>query len=154
MEPTEEEETGCITMEYALAGAEEDPTTVKEAKDREDWPEWRKAMDTEMLQLEERGTFKLVELPPDRSAITSKWVYRLKKDHIGEIIKHKVHVVAKGCSQIPGLDFLETFAPVMRLETFRLLIAIGTELGLVVHVVDGVGAYLNGKIEEDTFLMQ
>ena len=153
-EPPEEDETGCVTMDYALVGAEEDPTTVKEAKDREDWPEWRTAMDSEMLQLEKRGTFKLVELPPDRSAIASKWVYRLKKDHIGEIIKHKARVVAKGCSQIPGLDFLETFAPVMRLETFRLLIAIGTELGLVVHVVDVVGAYLNGKLEEVIFMMQ
>jgi Reverse transcriptase (RNA-dependent DNA polymerase) len=153
-EAPEEEENRCVMMDYALVGAEEDPTTVKEAKDREDWPEWKKAMDSEMLQLGKRGTFKLVELPPDRSAIASKWVYRLKRDHVGEIIKHKVRLVAKGCSQIPGLDFLETFAPVMRLETFRLLIVIRTELGLIVHMVDVVGTYLNGKLEEVIFMMQ
>ena len=70
------------------------------------------------------------------------------------ITKHKARLVAKGCSQIPGIDFVETFAPVMRLETFRLLIALTTKLELVIHVVDVVGAYLNGTLDEVIFMMQ
>src|SRR5271168_5155058 len=77
----------------------------------------------------------MVDLPHDRKAIASKWVFRLKRDHNGKIVKHKARLVAKGFSQIPGIDFVETFAPVMRLETFRLLMALATKLGLIIHVV-------------------
>ena len=150
------EESGYITVDYAMIGAtlKDDPLSVKEAKERSDWPKWKTAMDTEITQLTKRGTYKLVDLPPDRQAIASKWVYRIKRDHIGEITKHKARLVAKGCSQIPGIDFVETFAPVMRLETFRLLIVLATNLGLIIHVVDVVGAYLNGVLEEVIFMLQ
>jgi transposase InsO family protein len=150
------EELGHITVDYAMIGAslEDDPLSLKEAKERSDWPKWKVAMDVEVDQLAKRGTYKLVKLPPDRQAIACKWVYRIKRDHIGEITKHKARLVAKGCSQIPGVDFVETFAPVMRLETLRLLLALATELGLVIHVVDVVGAYLNGTLEEIIFMMQ
>ena len=68
--------------------------------------------------------------------------------------KHKARLVVKGCSQIPRVDFVETFTPVMWLETFQLLIALATKLELVIHVVDVVGAYLNGTLEEIIFMMQ
>jgi hypothetical protein len=69
-------------------------------------------------------------------------------------MKHKARLVAKGFSQIPGIDFVETFAPVMRLETFRLLMALATRLGLLIHVVDIVGAYLNGTLQETIYMEQ
>src|ERR1700678_325015 len=72
----------------------------------------------------------------------------------GKIVKHKARLVAKGFSQIPGIDFVETFAPVMRLETFRLLMALATKLGLIIHVVDVVGAYLNGTLQETIYMEQ
>jgi hypothetical protein len=70
------------------------------------------------------------------------------------ITKHKARLMVKGCSQIPRIDFVETFAPVMRLETFWLLIALTTKLELMIHVVDVVGAYLNGTLDEVIFMMQ
>lgn len=70
-------------------------------------------MDIEINQLTKRETYKLVELPPDHQIIASKWVYHIKWDHIGKITKYKARLVAKGFSQIPGVDFVETFAPVM-----------------------------------------
>jgi hypothetical protein len=62
--------------------------------------------------------------------------------------------MAKGCSQIPGIDFVETFTPVMWLETFRLLIALTTKLELMIHAVDVVGTYLNGTLDEVIYMQQ
>src|ERR1700678_4467485 len=111
-------------------------------------------MDAEIDQLTKRETYKMVDLPPDRKAIASKWVFRIMQDHNGKIVKHKARLVVKGFSQIPGIDFVETFAPLMRLETFRLLMALATKLGLVIHVVDIVGAYLNGTLQEAIYMEQ
>ena len=109
------EEAGYVTIDYAMIGAtlEDDPLSVKEAKDRPDWPKWKEAMDTEITQLTKHSTFKLIDLPSDRKAIASKWVYRIKRNHIRTITKHKARLMAKGCSQIPGIDFVETFTSVM-----------------------------------------
>src|SRR5271168_5398078 len=76
------EENGHISVDYAMIGAslEDDPTSLKEAKARSDWPKWKEAMDTEIDQLTKRGTYKMVDLPPDRKAISSKWVFRIKQD--------------------------------------------------------------------------
>lgn len=150
------EESGYISVDYAMIGTslEDDPISLKDAKERSDWPKWKEAMDIEMDQLTKRGTYKLVELPLDRKTIASKWVFRIKRDHNGKITKYKARLVAKGFSQIPGIDFVETFAPVMRLETFRLLMALATKLDLLIHVVDVVGAYLNGTLKETIFMAQ
>jgi Reverse transcriptase (RNA-dependent DNA polymerase) len=132
------EESGFIMVDYAMIGAslEDDLLSVKEAKGRPDWEKWKEGMDAKISQLTKQGTFKLVDLPSDQQAIVSKWVYCIKCDHIGMIMKHKARLMAKGCSQIPGIDFVETFAPVMWLETFHLLIALTMKLGLVIHLVN------------------
>jgi hypothetical protein len=92
------EELGHISVDYAMIGAslEDDPLLLKEAKERLDWPEWKVAMDVKVDQLVKKGTYKLIKLPLDRQAISCKWVYHIKHDHIGEIMKHKVRLVAKG----------------------------------------------------------
>ena len=74
------EETGYILVDYAMIGAtlEDDPISLKEAKERSDWLKWKEAMDAEMDQLTKRGTYKLMELPPNRKAIASKWVFHIK----------------------------------------------------------------------------
>ena len=96
----------------------------------------------------------MVDLPSDQQAIASKWVYHIKHNHNGMIMKYKARLMAKGCSQIPGIDFVETFAPVMQLRTFWLLIALMMKLGLVIHMVDVVGVYLNGTLDEVIYMMQ
>src|ERR1700678_3477690 len=87
-------------------------------------------------------------------AIACKWVYRIKQDHEGKITCYKGRLVAKGFTQIPRIDFTETFAPVMRLDTLRLLLALTTIWGLKAHVVDIVGAYLNGDLKEEIYMQQ
>ncbi|KAJ2985252.1 hypothetical protein NUW54_g10210 [Trametes sanguinea] len=92
--------------------------------------------------------------PPDRKPIGCKWVFRLKRDSDGRIVKYKARLVAQGFSQIPGVDYDETFAPVVRLETLQTLLAVGTVLNLDIQVVDIVGAYLNGRLREEIYMRQ
>jgi hypothetical protein len=131
-----------------------DPLTVTEAKSRPDWPEWQKAMDDEMAQLRKLGTFSTTTLPSSRNPIACKWVFRIKRDQLGSIIRYKAHLVAKRFSQIPGIDYDETFAPVVRLDTIRLLLALAARYKLDVHIVDVIGAYLNGKLDEEIYMQQ
>ena len=111
-------------------------------------------MNKEINQLNSMGTWELTELPADRKPIKCKWVLKLKRDHTGAIMQYKGQLVAKGFSQVPGIDFNDTFAPVVRLETFRLLMALAARYQLEIHVMDVVGAYLNGKITETIYMEQ
>ena len=137
-----------------IANANDDPQSLDEACSRPDWPEWKAAMDREIHQLESIGTYTLTKCPADRKPIGCKWVFRLKHDADGCIVKHKARLVAQGFSQIPGIDYVETFAPVVRIETLRILLAIGTALNLDMQVVDIVGAYLNGHLREELYMRQ
>jgi transposase InsO family protein len=138
----------------ARAQSTSDPLTIAEARARADWPEWKSAMDEEIAQLYALGTFTLEDLPSNRSPVACKWVFRTKYDDTGNISRYKARLVAKGFSQIPGIDFDETFAPVVRIETVRLLLALAARYNLQVHVVDVVGAYLNGKLDEEIYMQQ
>ncbi len=146
---------GADIIDYVLAAnSVDDPQSLAEAQSRPDWPDWKAAMDREIAQLERLGTFELVTCPPGRKPIGCKWVFRLKRDILGEILKYKARLVAQGFAQIFGLDFTETFAPVVRLETLRILIALGVILGLDIQVADFVGAYLNGHLQEEIYMRQ
>jgi hypothetical protein len=111
-------------------------------------------MDKEMVRLEKLDTYTVKDLPADRKAVGCRWVFAIKRDLDGNILKYKARLVAQGFSQISGQDFFATHAPVMRLETFRLLIAITARFDLELHQVDVVGAHLNSPIQEDIFMRQ
>jgi hypothetical protein len=147
-----------VLVSYALPALSDpisnDPLTVQDAKSRPDWTEWKQAMDEEMAQLQHLGTYSLSPLPKDRTAVSCKWVFRVKRDQHGIITRYKARLVAKGFSQIPGIDFDETFAPVVRMETIRLLLALAARYQLEIHVVDVIGAYLNGKLDEEIYMQQ
>ncbi|KAJ3475377.1 hypothetical protein NLI96_g11880 [Meripilus lineatus] len=130
------------------------PQSLEEAKKRPDWPQWLEAMQIEMGQLLDLHTYDLTELPQDRKAIGCRWVYSLKRDASGNIIKRKARLVAQGFSQIPGQDFAATYAPVMRLELFRALLAIGAVMDYEIHQMDVVGAYLNSELSEEIYMKQ
>lgn len=104
---------------------------------------WKIAMKNEIDAIEKNNTWKLVELPSGHKPIGLKWVYKLKKDAEGNVTKHKARLVAKGYVQKQGIDFEEVFAPVTRLETVRLLIALAAKNGWEVHHFDVKSAFLN-----------
>jgi hypothetical protein len=80
-------------------------------------------MDSEMQSICKNGTWDLASLPPGQKAIGLKWVYKLKRNADGEVVKHKARLVAKGYVQQQGVDFEEVFAPVARLDTIRMILA-------------------------------
>ena len=147
----EDEETAMIATPEP---ATEDPWTHEEALARPDAAEWHVAMDAKIAQHMQRGTWTLVDCPPDRRPLNCKWVLITKHDAEGNPIKKKRRLVVKGFTQIPGIDFDQTFTPVVRMETLRILIALATITHADIQTVDVVGAYLNGRLEEAIYMRQ
>jgi hypothetical protein len=108
-------------------------------------PSWRNAMMEEMDSIEENDTWSLVDLPPGRKSIGVKWVFKVKRDEHGAVSKHKARHVVKGYAQRHGIDYDEVFAPMIRLDSVRLLIALTAHEGWKVHHMDVKSAFLNGK---------
>jgi hypothetical protein len=90
---------------------------------------WCAAMQSEMDAVEKNHIWELADLPHGHSAITLKWVFKLKRDEASVIGKHKAHLVAHGFVQREGIDFDDTFAPVARMESVRLLFALAAQEG-------------------------
>ena len=89
-------------------------------------PRWQAVMDEEFNSLRKNATWELVSLPPRRKLVQCKWVYRQKVVADGSICKYKSRLVAKGFSQVQGVDYSETFAPVEKMDSIRLILAIIT----------------------------
>lgn len=123
-----------------------EPKTWKEIEKTDDEPEWRRALEDEYLAQLKNVTWEIVPRPKNRKVIGSRFVFQTK--NTGK----KVQLVAKGCSQRPGEDFHETSSPVVRSSSVRLIAAVSAELGLEIHQMDVVTAYLNGSLEEDVFM--
>jgi hypothetical protein len=132
----------------------DDPLTLREAKALPDWPEWEKAIQVELNQLAEMKTWELVDVPRDRKPIANKWVFLKKFDKSGVLTKYKARLVAKGFAQIPGMDFNQTFAPVVRLETLWSIVAETIRKHWKLHQMDVKGAYLNGYLKEEVYMAQ
>jgi hypothetical protein len=115
---------------------------------------WRTAMDEEMASITENKTWELASLPRGCKAIGLKWVFKVKCDTTGDIVKHKARLVAKGYAQREGVDFEEVFALVARMETVRLLLALAADSGWEVHHMDVKSVFLNGVLSEEVYVNQ
>jgi hypothetical protein len=98
------------------------------------------------------SVYKVVPHPKGKNVVGSKWVFRIKRGPDGAILKHKARVVAQGFTQIEGVNYDETFAPVAKLASLRTILAIAAELDLEVHQMDVKSAYLNGELKEDIYM--
>ena len=96
------------------------PKTYNEAVNGDESAEWKRAMDEEVQSLHDTETFVLTERPDDAKVVRGKWVFNIKGDPTGNII-HKARYVAKGCSQVHGVNYDETFSPTARMESVRLI---------------------------------
>jgi hypothetical protein len=111
-------------------------------------------MKAEMDAVEKNHTWELADLPRGHRAITLKWVFKLKRDEVGAIIKHKAHLVARGFLQRERIDFDNVFAPVARMESMRLLLALVAQEGWRVHHMDVKSAFLNGDLKLEVYVHQ
>ena len=139
---------------YSTTEIQKEPETVKEALQSSEKKQWKEAMEREMDSIHTNDVWDLVELPPDRKTVGSKWVFKRKITADGSIERHKARLVAQGFSQKKGLDYDETFSPVFRFESFRSLVAIAVQKQLKIHQLDITAAFLNGHLEEDVFMNQ
>ncbi|GJY00783.1 putative ribonuclease H-like domain-containing protein [Tanacetum coccineum] len=117
-------------------------------------PSWVEAMQDELLQFKLLKVWTLVDLPRDKWAIGTKWVFRNKKDERGIVVKNKARLVAQGHTQEEGIDYDEVFAPVARIEAIRLFLAYASFKDFVVYQMDVKSAFLYGKIEEEVYVCQ
>ena len=101
--------------------ADVEPIDDKDALQQE---HWKAAMEEELRVIERNQIWELVDLPPNKSPIDVKWVFKVKLKPDGVVAKHKARLVSRGFLQRAGLDYSEVFAPVARLETIRLVIAL------------------------------
>ena len=111
-------------VERACVASLEEPANYKEAVTGPDSKQWEQAMANEYNSIMENGTWELVPLPQGRKPVGCKWVYKLKRDVAGNIKTWKARLVAKGFSQVEGLDFTETFPPVAKFTSIRILLSI------------------------------
>ena len=129
------------------------PQSMKEALTGVDRNKWKEAMDNEMQSLVENQTWELVDLPDGRKPIGVKWVFKIKENSDGNI-RYKARLVAKGYSQKEGIDYSETFAPVMKSQSLRMILAVANQMDLCIHQMDVTTAFLNGRLEEEIFMLQ
>ncbi|UYV65699.1 hypothetical protein LAZ67_3005177 [Cordylochernes scorpioides] len=142
------------TQELLEAKYLPDPKDAEEALSGRDSYFWKKAMEEKFDSLIENKTWELVDPPKNRNIIGTKWVFKTKCNSDGSVERHKARLVAKGYSQQYGIDYEETFAPIVRQSTIRMFLALTVEYNLILHQMDVQSAYLNGEIKEEIFMTQ
>ncbi|RVW97032.1 Retrovirus-related Pol polyprotein from transposon TNT 1-94 [Vitis vinifera] len=105
-------------------GLEDDPISVSQVKQSSDSEKWIEAMKDEMKSMKDNGVWDLVELPKGVKLIGCKWIFKIKRDSKGNIVRYKAHLVAKGFTQKEGIDYKETFSPVSSKDSFRIIMAL------------------------------
>ncbi|KAL0375663.1 UNVERIFIED_CONTAM: Retrovirus-related Pol polyprotein from transposon RE2 [Sesamum calycinum] len=114
-------------------------------------PAWKMAMDDEMYALISRGTWELVEVPPNADIVACRWVFTLKFRADGTLERYKAHLVAKGFTQTYGVDYFETFSPVARLNSIRVLFSLAVNLNWPMYQMDIKNAFLYGDLNETVY---
>ena len=123
-----------------------EPRSVNECRQRHDWLKWKDAIQAELNSLEKRSVFgPVVQTPPNVNPVGYKWVFTRKRNEKNEIARYKARLVAQGFSQKPGIDYDETYSPVMDAITFRYLISLVISEKLDMRLMNVVTAYLYGE---------
>lgn len=131
-----------------------EPFSYTDAMSSSDRLEWQAAMQSEYDSLINNNVWKLVDRPPNENVIKCKWVYKKKHDASGNFDKFKARLVARGFTQVQGVDFHETFSPVVRHSTMRILFSLANELDLNIDHIDVTTAFLNGDLTETIYMEQ
>jgi transposase InsO family protein len=144
----------ALTVGWMLSTVVDDdePSSLRDALKGPNARLWQQAVDVENRNLESKGTWSEVRKPDGRKVIGCRYVLKVKRDALGKIIKFKARLVAQGFSQVPGVDFEETYAPVGRTASLRILLTIAAYMDLEIQQADVEGAYLNGKLDVDIYM--
>ncbi|KAE9332538.1 Retrovirus-related Pol polyprotein from transposon TNT 1-94 [Phytophthora rubi] len=141
----------CLVSALGIAA---DPQTYDRAVSGPDACHWRGAINNEAASLKTNGTWTLMPLPSGKRALSCRWLFKKKYNSDGSIERYKARLVVIGCQQVKYRDFDEIFAPVIRLESLRVLLAIACIEDLEVHQMDIETAFLNGTLNEEVYMTQ
>ncbi|GKE40211.1 zinc finger, CCHC-type containing protein, partial [Tanacetum coccineum] len=133
---------------------EEDPITYDEAMQSRDAAFWKEAIDDEIGSIMENNTWVLSDLPPGCKPLGCKWIFKRKMKVDGTIDKFKARLVIQGFRQKEGIDYFDTYAPIARITTIRLLLALAVIHNLVIHQMDVKTTFLNGDLDEEVYMKQ
>jgi hypothetical protein len=138
-------------VSYSCYLAQSEPKKVDETLQDEGWVS---AMNDELHQFTRNDVWTLVPHPAEHNIIGTKWIFKNKTDEHGTVVRNKARLVAQGYTQIEGIDFDETFAPVARLESIIILLSIVCHLGFKLYQMDVKSAFLNGVLQEEVYVEQ
>ncbi|KAL0314558.1 UNVERIFIED_CONTAM: Retrovirus-related Pol polyprotein from transposon TNT 1-94 [Sesamum angustifolium] len=140
--------------DFVTYNIEDDPVTFKDVMASLEAKQWKEAVKSEMDCIVSNRTWVLVDLPPGCTTIGCKWIFKKKLKPDGSIDKFKARLVAKGFKQKEGIDYFDTYSPVARLTTIRVLIALASVYNLSIHQMDVKTAFLYGELEEEIYMDQ
>ncbi|RVW72970.1 Retrovirus-related Pol polyprotein from transposon TNT 1-94 [Vitis vinifera] len=135
-------------------GAENDPESFSQAMSCKESKLWYNAMKDEMSSMRCNDVWDLVELPNGVKTIGCKWVFKTKKDSSGNIEIYKARLVTKGFTQKEGIDYTETFSPISKKDSLRIILALVAHFDLELQQIDVKTTFLNGELEEEVYMKQ
>ena len=145
-------DAACADEGIKAPPSNDEPNTIQQAQRRADWPKWKEAIQKELDSHAENNTWTPVNAPNDANLIGSRWVFKIKRKGDGSIDKYKARLVAQGFTQVHGIDYEETFAPVVKMSTLRMLLIMSLQCQMTVYQLDVVTAYLNGELDVDLYM--
>lgn len=141
-------------ISHMFVAQETEPNSFYEAINGPNASEWRNAMESEINSLKQNKVWELVDAPKNQTIVDSRWVFKVKTDANDNIQRYKARLVAKGFTQKEGIDYKETFSPVVRFESLRAVLAIAANEKLLLKQFDVKTAFLNGILEETVYMRQ
>jgi hypothetical protein len=142
---------GIVRWDMYVAVSTGEPTSLNQALSNKDWVA---TMDKEHEALLKNNTWHLVPRPKDKNIVGCKWVYKVKHKADGTVERYKAQLVAKGFKQQYGIDYEESFSPVVKAATIRLILSIAVSKGWSLRQLDVQNAFLHGILEEDVYMQQ
>ncbi|KAL4016719.1 hypothetical protein IC575_024376 [Cucumis melo] len=131
-----------------------DPVSFSQAIKEDNSTKWLDAMKEELKSMNDNEVWDLVELPKESKRVRCKWVFKTKRDSNDNIERYKARLVAKGYTQKDGIDYKETFSPVSKKDSLRIIMALVAYYDLELHQMDVKTAFLNGNLDEEVFMDQ
>ena len=131
---------------------DDEPRTYQRALNGPHADNWRAAIRSELHSLLKAGTWRYVHKPSDANLVGCRWVFKVKRDKDGRVHKFKARLVAQGFTQVYGIDYAETYAPVARYTSIRLIIALAAHYDWELHQMDVKTAYLNGELDKPIYM--
>jgi len=143
----------ALSVAHEIMNDDYEPRSITECRHRQDWPKWEEAIHAELASFAKCNVFGPITKTPDNvKPVGYKWVFVRKRNEKNEIVRYKARLVAQGFLQRPGIDYDETYSPVVDIVTFRFLISWVAQENFEMRLMDVVTAYLYGSLDSNIYM--